>query len=114
MYEHRRQRPISPVAFRWRLAQHVAVAVLVVAVSLCIGIAGFVYFDNVPWPDAFLHAAIPMSGMRVIEFPKNSGAKLFVGLYALYSGLIYLVVTGIVFAPVLHRLLHRFHWDEED
>jgi hypothetical protein len=49
-----------------------------------------------------------------VNLPQTAGGKIFAGLYALYSGLAVLIVAGIVFAPILHRLMHRFHWDAED
>lgn len=113
MYEHRGQRPLSPRAFRWRLAKHVAVAALVVAASLAGGMGGYAYFEALSWPDAFLHVAMLLSGMGPIASPATSAGKVFAGAYALYAGLVFLVVTGIVFAPLVHRMLHRFHWDDE-
>jgi hypothetical protein len=51
--------------------------------------------------------------MGPVDAPRTDGGKLFAGLYALYSGLVFLIAAGLVFAPVLHRLLHKFHWDQE-
>lgn len=111
MYEHRGQQPLSPRAFRRRLAAHVAVAGLVVAVSLVGGMVGMAYFEALSWPEAFLHAAVLLGGMGPLASPATPGGKLFVGLFALYTGLVFLAVTGIVLAPLVHRVLHRFHWD---
>ena len=55
-----------------------------------------------------------LGGMGPVNLPSTAGGKLFAGIYALYSGLAVLVVAGIIFAPLLHRLMHRFHWDTED
>lgn len=113
MYEHRGERPLSPPAFRRRLARHVAVAALVGAASLAGGTAGYARFAGLDWPEALLHAAMLLSGMGLVAMPTTPAAKLFVAAYALFAGLVYLVVTGIVVAPLVHRLLHRFHWDAE-
>ncbi len=113
MYEHRGQRPLSLRTFQLRLAKHVAVASLVVAASLAGGMAGYAYFETLSWPDAFLHAATVLGGLGLIASPATAGGKLFAGLYALYAGLVFVAVTGIVLAPVAHRVLHRFHWDDQ-
>lgn len=94
-----------------RLAAHVAAAVVLLVGSLLLGMAGYQYFEALDWRDAFLNAAMLLGGMGPVETPQTSGGKLFAGLYALYAGLAFLIVAGILFAPVVHRLLHRFHWD---
>ena len=87
-------------------------AILMVG-SLVIGMAGYQYFEALGWRDAFLNAAMLLGGMGPVETPQTSSGKLFAGLYALYAGLVFLIVAGILFAPVVHRLLHRFHWDDD-
>ncbi len=84
---------------------------MLLAGSLVMGMAGYEYFESLRWRDAFLNAAMLLGGMGPVETPQTPGGKVFAGLYALYAGLVFLIVAGIVFAPVVHRLLHRFHWD---
>ena len=97
----------------WRLAKHVAAAALLIAASLAGGMAGYAHFERLSWLDAFLNASMLLGGMGPVESPATPGGKLFAGLYALYAGIVFLVVAGIILAPVIHRLLHRFHWDEK-
>ena len=114
MYEHRAHAPLSRAAFRLRMLRHAAWAILVVIASLGIGMAGYWYFEPEgirDWPDAFVNAAMLLGGMGPIHQPKTSGGKIFAGLYALYAGLLFIVVSGIVLAPVVHRVLHKFHSD---
>ena len=111
LYESRRLRPLPRQQFFHRLAIHFAAAAILVLGSLLIGMAGYMYFEALEWRDAFLNAAMLLGGMGPVETPQTSGGKLFAGLYALYAGLAFLIVAGILFAPVVHRLLHRFHWD---
>ncbi len=113
MYEHRATRPLPTSRFLRRLAKHVAVAILIVVVSLVVGMLGYSRFEKLPWRDAFLNSAMLLGGMGPVDAPKTPAGKLFAGMYALYCGLIFLVAVGIVFAPLLHRLLHRFHWTDE-
>ena len=83
--------------------------------SLALGMVGFRYFmprEVNSWHDAYLNAAILLGGMGPTHVPTTEGGKIFSGLYALYAGLVFLVVAALLFAPIFHRLLHRFHWDE--
>lgn len=114
MYEHRRAPPVPRRVFLWRLVAHFGIASVLVFGSLLAGMAGYMYFERLPWRDAFLNAAMLLGGMGPVEAPAAAGGKLFAGLYALYAGLIFLVVAAITLAPVVHRLLHTFHWEEED
>ncbi len=112
LFEPRRTPPLSHAQFAWRVARHVAVGGAVLLASLFAGMAGYVYFEGLSWLDAFLNASMLLGGMGPVESPQTPGGKLFAGLYALYAGLVFLVVGGVVLAPFLHRLLHRFHWDD--
>jgi hypothetical protein len=112
-YERRRQRPLSPARFARRLLSHMAVAIGLVAFSLGIGMWGYESFEHLAWRDAFLNSAMLLGGMGPVNNPLSSGGKLFAGCYALYCGLIFLLVAGLLLGPVVHRVLHRFHWEDE-
>ncbi len=112
MYEHRSQRPVSNRVFLWRLARHVAAAIMVGVASLAAGMAGYVHFEGMSWLDGFLNASMLLGGMGPVTTPVTTGGKLFAGLYALYAGIGFLIAAGIILAPVVHRLLHRFHWED--
>ena len=114
IYEHRAARPISRNAFLLRMARHGALALILTLLSLALGIAGYMYFEDLPWRDAFLNSAMLLGGMGPVDAPKTPGGKIFAGLYALYAGLLFLIVAGVLLVPVLHRLLHRFHWEGKD
>jgi hypothetical protein len=109
MYENRSQPLLSRVAFFWRLAGTVAVGVVIVAVSLFAGMVGYHALEGLGWLDAFLNAAMLLGGMGPVEQPQTPGGKLFAGLYALYCGLAVIAIVGVMFAPVVHRFLHKFH-----
>lgn len=112
-YERRGERLLTRKAFVRRLLRHLAVAGLVILGSLAVGMAGYAYFERLSWLDAFLNAAMLLGGMGPVESPATPMGKFFAGMYALYSGLVFLLLAGIVLAPVLHRVLHRFHWTDE-
>jgi len=75
---------------------------------------GYHVLERLSWLDAFLNAAMLLGGMGPMAAPVSEGGKLFAGLYALYCGLVVLIVAGIIFAPVAHRILHRFHLEAQD
>ena len=73
----------------------------------------YMYFEKLALIDAFLNAAMLLGGMGPVDLPKTAGGKVFAGLYALYSGLVFLVVVGISLAPLAHRMLHRLHLEDD-
>jgi len=111
VYEHRRTRPLPGLLFVRRMAGHFAVATILVALSLLVGMWGYQRYEHLQWRDAFLNAAMLLGGMGPVDDPKTDEGKLFAGFYALYAGLVFLVVAGVLLAPVVHRVLHRFHWE---
>ena len=111
MYEPSADPPLNRARFIRRVLLHGAAAVGLLGISLLAGIAGYGYFEHLGWLDGFLNAAMLLGGMGPVNAPQTDGGKLFAGLYALYAGLVFIVVAGLVFVPVLHRLLHKFHWD---
>ena len=110
MYESHAEQPLPRALFLRRLALHAAAAVALLLGSIAIGMAGYMYFEALPWRDAFLHTAMLLGGMGPVDAPKTDGGKIFAGLFALYAGLAFLVTAGVVLVPVLHRLMHKFHW----
>jgi hypothetical protein len=113
LYEHHTRRPITRLAFARRMARHGAFALLVAVLSLAVGMGGYMYYEDLPWRDAFLNSAMLMGGMGPVDPPQTPGGKVFAGLYALYAGLVFLVVAGVLLIPLLHRILHHFHWEEK-
>ena len=113
MYEKKKQRPLSRAKFVRRLIRHLLVAVALLIVSLAMGMCGYMYFEHLPWRNAFLNAAMLLGGMGPVDPVQTDGGKLFAGLYALYAGLVFIITAALVFTPILHRVLHKFHWDDK-
>ncbi len=112
-FEHKSD-PLLPFgAFLIRLARTVAAATLVVAVALGAGIIGYHATEGLSWLDSFLNASMILGGMGPVSELHTAAGKVFAGCYALFSGIIFMVVAGILFAPILHRFLHRFHLDRK-
>lgn len=111
MYEHRRQKLLSRPAFVKRLARHGVWALLLILGSLALGAVGFHVLSRQPWIDALLNSAMLLGGMGPVGDLGPPVGKIFATFFALYAGLAFLIVAGLLFAPVFHRMLHRFHLD---
>ena len=72
------------------------------------------YFEQLSVVDAFLNTTMLLGGMGPVDPPHTDGGKLFAGFYALYAGLFFLVSAAVMFTPLLHRLLHKFNWTEDE
>ena len=83
-------------------------------ISLAGGMAGYMALEDLSPLDAFLNASMLLGGMGPVNTPKTDLGKLFAGCYALYAGLVFIVTAALIFTPLIHRVLHQFHWDEED
>lgn len=112
-YEARHQPLLSRAAFARRLASSTGIALALIGGSLAIGMAGYHYFEKMPWIDAFANASMILSGMGPLGPLETWGGKMFAGCYALYSGLAVIVAAGLILAPVVHRVLHRFHVESD-
>jgi hypothetical protein len=113
MYEHRGQRPIPLRAFLRRLTRQGGISAAILAGSLLLGMAGYHLFERLSWIDGFLNSAMLLGGMGPVNPPQTFLGKLFAGLFALYAGLVFITVASLMGAPVFHRILHRFHWEED-
>ena len=113
-FEDRREPLLPWPQFLWRLAGSFAVGLVMVGISLAIGMLGYRSLMSLSWIDAFVNASMILSGMGPADQLKTDAGKLFAGFYALYSGLVIVLASGIILAPVVHRILHRFHVDEAD
>jgi len=113
MFEHRKAPLLPRPAFFARLARSAGLGLLVIIGSLLFGMIGYHITENMPWIDAFANAAMILSGMGPLTELHTSAGKLFAGAYALFSGLAIIVIVGVIFAPVVHRFLHKFHLEFE-
>lgn len=111
MYESKSIAPIADIKFRNRLLVHAAISSLLLLFSLAIGMLGYFYFEGLSALDGFLNSAMLLGGMGPVNPPLTAGGKLFAGCYALYAGLVFIATAALLFTPIAHRILHRFHWD---
>ena len=109
MYERQDHSLLSRARFLRRVGRNFLVVVLFVAVALGIGVLGYHYIAHLGWVDALLNASMILGGMGPVDPLQSSAAKIFASCYALFSGLAFIGVAGVMLAPFAHRLLHRFH-----
>jgi len=91
-----------------------AVAGGIVFVSLVLGVLGYHFFEGLPWLDALLNASMILTGMGPVEQLHSTGGKLFASFYALFSGIVFITTAGLLLAPLMHRLMHKFHLESKE
>ncbi len=114
MYEHHTKHLLPQQEYYRRLARHAALGITIIIVSLGLGMTGYHVFEKLPWVDAFVNAAMILSGMGPVATLQTDAGKIFAGCYALFSGLTLVAILGIIFAPVVHRFLHKFHLEDKE
>jgi len=113
MYERRTQPLLSRRVFYIRLSRSVIMSSAIILASLFIGMAGYHCFEKLPWLDAFTNASMILSGMGPLAPIQTSAGKIFAGCYALFSGIAFISSVGVIFAPIYHRFLHKFHFESK-
>ncbi|HVQ41416.1 MAG TPA: hypothetical protein VMS54_04385 [Vicinamibacterales bacterium] len=96
-----------------RMILHSSISVSLLCFSMLAGMIGYRHFEHLSWTDAFVNAAMILSGMGPMKTDLSQGGKVFAGLYALYSGIVVIAVAGLLLAPAIHRVMHRVHWDDQ-
>ena len=109
--KHERLAPLS--VFIRRLLSSLFFGCSMVGVALFLGIAGYHWIAGFGWVDSLLEASMILGGMGPINPLSSQGAKLFASAYALFSGLIFIAIMGVILAPIIHRIIHSFHLDEQ-
>lgn len=113
-FEPHGQGPAPTAVFVRRVAVNLLVAAAIIAVALGIGMIGYRVTEGMSWLDAFVNAAMLLGGMGPVDPLHTAAGKLFAGLYALMCGLLIIFITGVVLAPVLHRVMHALRVPDED
>jgi hypothetical protein len=109
MYEHHHEPLISREMYLRRIVRSGGLAFAAVLAALFLGVSGYHWIEGIPWVDSVLNAAMILGGMGPVAELHTTAGKLFAAGYALFSGLMFIVVAGLLFAPVIHRFLHKFH-----
>jgi len=113
MYEAHHQRLLSRRNFFKRLLNNFLIGLGIIIISLVIGMLGYKYTEDMSWVDAYVNASMILSGMGPIAPLTSQLGKIFAGSYALFSGIVFLIVIAVILAPLFHRFLHKFHVKEK-
>lgn len=113
MYEHRTHPLLPWPAFLRRAGRHVVWGLLAIVPAVGAGTVGYHLAGRLAWIDAFLNASMILGGMGPVDLMETDGGKLFSAFYALFSGLVFIAVMGVVIAPWVHRMLHVMHAEED-
>ena len=109
MFEGRGEKLAPLSVFLKRLAGWVAVSFGVVLIVLLVGVAGYHWLGELGWVDSLLEASMILGGMGPVNPLKTTAVKLFASAYALFSGLVFIALMGLLLTPIVHRMLHKFH-----
>jgi hypothetical protein len=112
--EQRKQKVVPVTHFLIRLGRYAVFALLLIAISVVIGTFGYHQIAQLPWLDSFYMACMILTGMGPVAEMTSNNAKLFSSFYALYSGVAFLSITAVIFAPIIHRLLHILHVQDDE
>ncbi|MGZ5803974.1 MAG: hypothetical protein ACXWLC_09685 [Rhizomicrobium sp.] len=111
-FEKPHHKVISRYRFMQRMLLAIALWIVLTFVGLIIGMAGYAYFEGMSFADAYVNAAMILSGMGPVVELKTTSGKIFAGSYAIFSGLVIVIATGFILAPIFHRVLHHFHVEQ--
>lgn len=111
-FERRGEPVVSRRKFAWRLMRAGLLWFVLTAGGLAVGMAGYALSEGMAPVDAFVNAAMILSGMGPVGELKTTAGKLFAGFYAIFSGLLIVIASGFVLAPIIHRVLHLFHVEQ--
>ena len=114
MLEHHKKPLISRREFLSRQLRNLSFSLLILIFSIGIGVAGYHVFGKLSWIDSFLNASMILTGMGPVDHLDTDAGKLFASFYALFSGVAFLTFVAVLFAPIYHRFLHKFHFNIKD
>ena len=114
MYEKASEPVISTNHFIWRVFKHALYVVGFLVLSVLLGALGFMLIEGLPFKDASLVAAHILAGLGLIQLPETYAGRVFVALFGLYASLFFLAAFSVIFAPVVHRIVHKLHLDTDN
>ena len=112
--EHRKQKVVSLPQFLIRVGRYALVSAMLIIFSVFIGTVGYHHFGQLSWLDSFHMSSMILTGMGPVAEMETDAAKIFSSFFALYSGVAFLSITAVFFAPIVHRLLHILHVESDE
>jgi hypothetical protein len=114
MFERKHQKLAPTHVFVRRILAALGVAAALLFFALGLGVLGYHWFAGLGWIDSLLNASMILGGMGPVDQLTAPAAKVFASFYALFSGLMFIAVIGIVLMPIIHRIMHAFHLSDQD
>ena len=108
-HDHEKMHLLPSHIFLQAILKNISIALIILSVSLFGGMLGYHFIEKLAWIDAFENAAMILSGMGPVNDMHTNAGKLFAGIYALFSGVIFLIAMALVLTPVFHRLVVKLH-----
>jgi hypothetical protein len=99
----------TKTTFAIHMLRNIIIGLALVFAALYVGMCGYHFFEKMSWLDAFLNAAMILSGMGPVSILMTTSGKLFAGCYALFSGLMFIILMGILLSPSLHLIIRKIH-----
>ncbi len=112
--ENRKQKVVPLRHFLYRVWRYALFASVLVIFSVLLGTIGYHHFGQIPWLDGFHMSCMILTGMGPVAEMTSPAAKIFSSFFALYSGVAFLSITAVFFAPIIHRLLHILHVEQDE
>lgn len=109
MFERRHEKLAPLPVFLKRMVGSAGLGLVLLLVALCIGICGYHWLAGLDWVDSLLEASMILGGMGPINPLPNTSAKIFASIYALFSGVVFIALMGLLLTPIVHRVMHKFH-----
>lgn len=113
MYESRNEPVLASRQFALRVLRHIGLAFLLIVMALSLGTIGHLWFEPVAWHDALLNVSFMLAGLGPFMLPASISGKMFFAFYNVIVGLVFVALLGVVMAPILHRIIHKFHLDDD-
>lgn len=107
--ENRTQALLPFPVFMARMGRYTLFTFGLISFSVGLGTLGYWFIAKLSWIDSFYMACMILTGMGPVAEMVTDEAIIFSSLYALYSGVAFLSITAVFFAPIIHRLLHILH-----
>jgi len=114
MFEQKHQKLVPVAVFMRRMVAYILLVIVLILGVLSMGVVGYHCLAGLTWVDSLLNASMILGGMGEIDPLTTTAAKVFASVYALFSGLVFIAIMGILFTPIMHRMLHSFHMEDKD
>lgn len=109
MFEHFKQELLSFEKFILRLVRFYFIATALLVLSLIPGVIGFIWIGELDSQKAFINSISMLGTLSPPYVLQAQNGQIFTAIYGLFSQTVFLLSLGLLVAPVIHRVFHKFH-----